>query len=152
MKKTSFFASLLLLSLTVLPCIALAESGGQAGSAIDLTPVLQAVITLLAALITYRLIPWIRARTTEQQQANLSAMASTLVYAAEQLFGANSGTDKLNYVTDILRKRGYDVDSQEVLATIEAAVHQMQPKTADQQADKTCTTSEQTGADEPSFQ
>ncbi|MDO4837885.1 MAG: phage holin, LLH family [Clostridia bacterium] len=152
MKKTSFFAALLLLSLTVLPCIALAEGSGQAGSAIDLTPVLQAVITLLAALITYRLIPWIRARTTEQQQANLSAMVSTLVYAAEQLFGANSGADKLNYVTDILRKRGYDVDSQEVLATIEAAVHQMQPKAADQQADKTRTASEQTGADEPSFQ
>lgn len=143
MRRSSFFVTLF----TVLPCIALAEDSGQAVSAIDLTPVLQAVVTLLAALITYRLIPWIRARTTEQQQANLSAMASTLVYAAEQLFGANSGAEKLNYVTDILRKRGYDVDSQEVLATIEAAVHQMQPKATDQQTDKPLAADEQVGAD-----
>ena len=31
---------------------------------INLTPILEALIGLLAALITYRLIPWIRARTT----------------------------------------------------------------------------------------
>lgn len=127
MRKSAFFVALFCLFLTALPYIALAEGGSQDVPAIDLTPVLQAVITLLAALITYRLIPWIRARTTEQQQANLAALASTLVYAAEQLFGANRGTEKLAYVTDILRKRGYDVDSQEVLAAVEAAVHQMQP-------------------------
>ena len=64
-------------------------------------------------------------RTTEQQQANLSALASTLVFAAEQLYGANRGQEKLAYVTSILREHGYDVDSQEVLATVEAAVNQM---------------------------
>ena len=71
--------------------------------------------------------PWIKARTTEQQQANLSALASTLVFAAEQLYGANRGQEKLAYVTSILREHGYDVDSQEVLATVEAAVNQMVP-------------------------
>lgn len=34
---------------------------------IDLTPIFQAVIGFLAALITYRLIPWIQANTTPQQ-------------------------------------------------------------------------------------
>ena len=96
-----------------------------AATSINLTPVVQAVITLLAALVTYRLVPWIKARTTEQQQANLSALANTLVFAAEQLYGANRGQEKLAYVTSILREHGYDVDSQEVLATVEAAVNQM---------------------------
>lgn len=106
-----------------IPGFAMAEDA--AATSINLTPVVQAVITLLAALVTYRLVPWIKARTTEQQQANLSALASTLVFAAEQLYGANRGQEKLAYVTSILREHGYDVDSQEVLATVEAAVNQM---------------------------
>mgnify|MGYP002578760037 FL=1 len=108
-----------------IPGFAMAEDA--AATSINLTPVVQAVITLLAALVTYRLVPWIKARTTEQQQANLSALASTLVFAAEQLYGANRGQEKLAYVTSILREHGYDVDSQEVLATVEAAVNQMVP-------------------------
>ena len=52
---------------------------------IDLTPIFQAIIALLAALVTYKLVPWIKARTTESQQALLSATVRTLVYAAEQL-------------------------------------------------------------------
>lgn len=125
-KPTAFFVhSWMLLGCLAMPGFALAE---EASAAIDLTPVAQAVITLLAALITYRLIPWIKARTTQQQQANLSALASTLVFAAEQLYGANRGQEKLAYVTEILRDHGYDVDSQEVLATVEAAVKQLLPR------------------------
>lgn len=125
-KPTAFFVlSWMLLGCLAMPGFALAE---ETSAAIDLTPVAQAVITLLAALVTYRLIPWIKARTTQQQQANLSALASTLVFAAEQLYGANRGQEKLAYVTEILRDHGYDVDSQEVLATVEAAVKQLLPR------------------------
>ena len=35
---------------------------------IDLTTIINAIIALLAALVTYRLIPWIKARTTAEQQ------------------------------------------------------------------------------------
>ena len=121
MRKTAFFVALF--CVLMLPCLALAE--GAAAPVIDLTPLVQTVIALLASLVTYRLIPWIKARTTQQQQANLTAVVRTFVYAAEQLFGANSGPDKLAYVTDALHTMGYDINSQEVLAAIEAAVHQM---------------------------
>ena len=125
-KYTVFFVLCwILLGCMMIPGFAMAEDA--AATSINLTPVVQAVITLLAALVTYRLVPWIKARTTEQQQANLSALASTLVFAAEQLYGANRGQEKLAYVTSILREHGYDVDSQEVLATVEAAVNQMYP-------------------------
>lgn len=85
---------------------------------IDLTPIFQAVIALLAALVTYKLVPWIKARTTESQQALLSATVRTLVYAAEQLYGAGKGAEKFDYVVGELEKRGFTADR----AQIEAAV------------------------------
>lgn len=88
---------------------------------IDLTPIFQAVIALLAALVTYRVIPWIKARTTEKQQSALLAIVHTLVFAAEQLYGAGCGDVKLDYVESELARRGFNVDR----AAIEAAVRQM---------------------------
>ena len=76
---------------------------------IDLTPFFQALIGLLAAAITCLVIPWIHARTTEAQQANLKAVIRVLVYAAEQMFGGGAGEQKLNFVREQLQERGYDV-------------------------------------------
>ena len=87
---------------------------------INLTPILQALIGLLAALITYRLIPWIKARTTSEQQGQLRAATKIAVFAAEQLFGAGHGNDKLNYAMDWLEEHGYTVDR----AQIEAALYE----------------------------
>lgn len=88
---------------------------------IDLTPIFQAVIALLAAIITYKLIPWIKAKTTDQQQQTLNALTKTLVFAAEQLYGAGYGPEKLDYVADELQKRGYTFDR----PALEAAVRQL---------------------------
>lgn len=85
---------------------------------INLTPILQALIGLLAALITYKLIPWIKSKTTAQQRENLSALIRVLVFAAEQLYGSGHGEDKLEYVCAQLREQGFEVN----LPDIEAAV------------------------------
>ena len=90
-------------------------------SPIDLTPIFQAVIALLAALITARLIPWIKAHTTTQQRANMTMLVNTLVYAAEQLYSTQAIPDRMQWVRGELLKRGYTVDA----AEIEAAVKQM---------------------------
>lgn len=87
---------------------------------IDLTPILEAIIGLAAALITYKLLPWIKARTTAEQQALLQATVRTLVFAAEQIYGAGEGANKLDYVVNELAARGFAVDR----AQIEAAVKQ----------------------------
>lgn len=87
---------------------------------IDLTPIIKAFLALLAALITWKVIPWIKARTTKEQQTNLRALIRVLVYAAEQVFGAGHGPDKLDYVLARLDEMGYKVDRSE----IEAAVYQ----------------------------
>lgn len=88
---------------------------------IDLTDIIQAAIALIVALITYKVIPWIKAKTTESQQAILMATVRTLVYAAEQLYGAGKGEEKLAYVKQKLEEKGFDVD----IDAIEAAVKEI---------------------------
>ena len=85
---------------------------------IDLTPIIQAVIALIAALITSKLIPWIKAKTTNEQQKMLSATIKTLVFAAEQIYGAGNGENKLEYVAEMLREKGFEYDR----VAVEAAV------------------------------
>lgn len=88
---------------------------------IDLTPIINAVIALIAALVTLRLLPWIKARTTATQQAMLLATTKTLVFAAEQLYQAGEGRQKLAYVKQKLLEKGFAVD----LDAIEAMVTQL---------------------------
>lgn len=97
---------------------------------IDLTDIIQAVIALIVALITYKVIPWIKAKTTESQQAMLMATVRTLVYAAEQLYGAGKGKEKFTYVRQKLQEKGFDVD----VDAIEAAVKEITIEIAKEKA------------------
>lgn len=92
---------------------------------IDLTPIFQAIITLLAALVTYKLIPWIKSKTTDQQQKNLSAAARIAVYAAEQIFNHGDNGIKYDYVKEQLARAGFALDPEELKRTIESAVHEL---------------------------
>lgn len=85
---------------------------------IDLTPIIQAIIALIAAIITAKVIPWIKARTTNEQQAMLAATVKTLVFAAEQIYGAGNGEAKMDYVVERLDDLGYTVDKNLIEATI----------------------------------
>lgn len=88
---------------------------------IDITPIVQAVISLLAVFITAMLIPWIKAKTTAAQQATLKAIVEQLVLAAEQLLADKTGKDKMTYVQNWLKDHGYSFDA----AIIEATVREM---------------------------
>jgi len=92
---------------------------------IDLTPIFQAIITLLAALVTYKLIPWIKSKTNEQQQAALQSAVKIAVYAAEQLYGSGKGEYKKDYVINALRDAGYDISTDEIHNTIEKTVYEL---------------------------
>lgn len=86
---------------------------------INLTPILQALIGLLAALVTYRLIPWIKAKTTNEQQIYIRALVKAGVYAAEQIYKADGmGRYKMEYVKEFLQDHGYDVDVTEIEAAV----------------------------------
>lgn len=93
---------------------------------IDLTPIIQAVIALIAALITMKVIPWIKAKTSVEQQKHIEAAVKTLVFAAEQIYGAGNGEAKLNYVVTRLEDKGFTVDIDVIEAAIKenaAALH-----------------------------
>ena len=85
---------------------------------IDLTPIIQALIGLLATIITVKVIPWIKAKTTNEQQAIIRATVRTIVFAAEQLFGAGNGEAKLEFVMEQLRLKGISADRNEVEAVV----------------------------------
>ena len=97
---------------------------------IDLTPIINAIIALLASIITIKVIPWIKAKTTNEQQAMLRAAVKTAVFAAEQIYGAGTGEKKLKYVIELLGMLGIDVDEPE-RAMIEAAVFNLKHKNSE---------------------
>ena len=85
---------------------------------IDLTPIIQAIIALLASIVTYKLIPWLKARTTAEQQSMMRAAVKTLVFAAEQIYGAGQGAEKLDFVIRQLENQGFTANRLEVEAAV----------------------------------
>lgn len=93
---------------------------------IDITTVVNAVIALIAAVISAFVIPWIKSKTTAQQREDLVAWVKIAVAAAEQIYqGTKRGEEKKQYVLDFLEKNGFSVNEDSVNAAIEAAVKQL---------------------------
>lgn len=92
---------------------------------IDLTQIILAVITLIGGLIARYLIPWIKSKLDADQYNTFISLVRVGVYAAQQLYPKEKGKDKFEYVCEILKLNGYDVDSPTVRATIEAEVKKL---------------------------
>ena len=86
---------------------------------INLTHILLAIIELIAVLITYRLIPWIKAKTTNEQQAYIRALVKAGVFAAEQIYNTDGmGKQKMEYVKEFLLQHGFDINVTEIEAAV----------------------------------
>lgn len=95
-------------------------------NSIDITPVLQIALELLAVIVTAVLVPYIRKKTTVEQQQELDAWVSIAVEAAEQIYaGAGRGEEKKAYVIKWLDERGIKVAADKLDAMIEAAVYRL---------------------------
>ena len=93
---------------------------------IDITPIVNAVIALLAAGVSVFLIPWIKSKTTDEQRKELLEWVKIGVAAAEQLYeGQGRGEEKKKYVLEFLASMGFTVDEEAINAAIEAAVNQL---------------------------
>jgi len=93
---------------------------------IDLTPLFQALIALVATLITVYAIPYIKSKTGNDKLERMKAWAEIGVKAAEQIYGGPGNCkEKKAYVLDFLKKHGYTVDIEELEALIESAVNNM---------------------------
>ena len=88
----------------------------------DLTPVINAFIALVAALVTAFVIPWIRRNTSAKDREELLKWVEIAVMAAQQLYHQLNGEERKKYVLDFLAQKGYDVSSEEIENAIEAAV------------------------------
>lgn len=108
----------------------------------DVTMIVEAVFALIAAVITAFVIPYIKSKTTAEQQTQINAWVKIAVAAAEQIFvGSGRGEEKKAYVLQWLKERGITVDAEKLDAMIEAAVYDLEngflkiegaPETAEQ--------------------
>ena len=94
-------------------------------TSVNLTPLFEAIITVLAAIITTYIVPWIKGKLSEQQMTKIQNWVSIAVYAAEKLYGAGNGAEKLAYAESILRSKGIELDTDELKALIDSEIQQM---------------------------
>lgn len=92
----------------------------------DITIIIEAVFALIAAVITAIIIPYIKSRTTAQQQEQINTWVRIAVSAAEQIYtGSGRGEEKKAYVISWLREHGVTADESKLDAMIEAAVYDL---------------------------
>lgn len=90
---------------------------------IDITPIVNAVIMLAAALITTFLVPWIKGKVDEQNLNKMLRWVEIAVEAAEQIYKESGmGEKKKQYVLNFLKSKGYAIDTESVDAMIESVV------------------------------
>lgn len=92
----------------------------------DITTIVEAVFALVATVVTAIVVPYIKSRTTAQQQAELNAWVKIAVSAAEQIYrGSGRGEEKKAYVLNWLEEHGVTLDTGRIDAMIEAAVYDL---------------------------
>ena len=89
---------------------------------IDLTPIINAVIIVFAALMVRYLVPWIQENTSAKERENIVKWAEIAVCAAQQLYHQKDGAYRLEYALEMLEEKGFDIDDSAVRDAIEAAV------------------------------
>lgn len=109
--------------------------------AIDLTPLINAVIALIAVIIAGYIIPAIKKYTNEKDRETLMVWVNVAVKAAEQL--AKSGIidkdERIDKVYEFLQGKNLIVNFEEVKMLIEAYVKDLPPlttKSDEAEADK----------------
>ncbi len=87
----------------------------------------EALVGIVAALLSVYLVPYIKSKTNAQQQEKLLHFLQIAVRAAEQIYDApGQGEAKKTYVQSCLVKRGYKMENEIIEVMMEAAVHELQ--------------------------
>lgn len=92
----------------------------------DITPIIETIFTLISLVVTIFVVPYIKAKTNEKQQAEINGWVKIAVDAAEQIYaGHGRGAEKKEYVISFMEDHGFILDAEKVEALIEAAVYQL---------------------------
>ena len=98
----------------------------QSAVLLDLTQLAQTIISLAAGIVSLYLVPWLRSKLTNEQLTKAKSWVQIAVYAAEKLYGAGNGDQKLAYAEEILRKHGIRLDTATLKAMIDAQIKEME--------------------------
>lgn len=96
---------------------------------INITPIVNAVIGLIAAVISVFIVPKVNAYLKEKlsttELERLEKAVEIAVQAAEQIYKTipQSGASKKIYVLEYLQKQGYTVNTEEIDTLVEAKVN-----------------------------
>lgn len=90
---------------------------------------LKIVISVVAAMLAYYIIPVLKNKLQEDKYSQLVVMVHTAVQAAEQTIGKGNGSLKkeevIRFVTEYMNKAGIVISEDQLNQLIEAAVFQM---------------------------
>lgn len=91
---------------------------------IDITLIIEIVVTLIGMVITSFLIPYLKSKLTTNQFAYLEGIVKTAVYAAEVMVkGQGKGDEKrnyvINYVKSVCEEHGITYDANQVRQILE---------------------------------
>ena len=96
---------------------------------IDFTPLVEALITLAVTAITVFLVPWLRERYGTEKLAKAQGWVQVAVLAAEKLYGAGKGDEKLAYVEAFLASHNIKLDIDALEALVNAEIKKLENMT-----------------------
>lgn len=92
----------------------------------DYTMLFEGIITVLAALITMFVVPYIKSKIDAEKLAKIIEWVTYAVEAAEQIYKESGmGAIKNKYVKQFLEEHGVDLDIEQIDVLIESAVRKL---------------------------
>lgn len=88
----------------------------------DYTDIIKAVITLITAIVSAFLVPYIKSKYSEAQLKKWQSIVDIGVSAAEQLYNTDQAQEKKTYVLKYLYEKGIKLDAETIENLIEASV------------------------------
>lgn len=89
---------------------------------IDLTALINLLITFLVTCVSLFVVPWIKKNITAKDREEMLKWIDIAVMAAQQMLYTSTGQERKQYVLNFLSTKGYDINSDEIEKAIEASV------------------------------
>lgn len=93
---------------------------------IDFTPLVEALVKLAATAVTLFLIPWLVERYGNEKLEKARKWVEIAVYAAEKVYGAGHGDQKLAYAEQVLAEHKIKLDLQTIKTLVDAEIKKME--------------------------
>lgn len=88
--------------------------------------IIKIIIPILGAIVTYFVIPWLKANTSQKQRDEVYFWVTVAVGAAEQIYKEKGqGKEKKEYVVEFLNSLGINLTLEELNVLIESSVKEL---------------------------